>query len=1402
MRTSYESGRKARRLFRALSLHSLTAVGCLLLLSHPAAAQTVNYRSIGTAGGILYDIGDASVLIGEVVVTFGGGASLPLKTAVGAVGAGDRLVVGTGPNRENLYVLRRDSDTQVTLQSPATKNHTNDVYEFRRVFASISDWEFGRQGNLVADDFVEVGVAYNDGPFAETVTINGSTTDSTHFLKLTVADGQRHNGTAFAGAQLISGNDVKVDDDYTIIEWLVVRDWPSGKRGINPQSDFIVVRNNVLDGGSSGSHGIEVAGNNALVYNNIAYGVVTNGIKNTGSSNVFYNNTLFGQGAGTGFRASSGNPLVKNTIAVGFNTNFFQSGTCSPSCFDAASENNLSSDGTAPGANPQVDTAANLFVSTAADAEDLHLIGGNAIDTAVDLSGIFIIDIDAGVRPAGAQWDIGADELGAAAAVELMSFSATGLDDAVLLEWQTGSELDNMGFHLYRSPSEEGPYEQVTESIIPGLGSSPVGASYSYRDTGLVNGTTYFYKLEDIETTGATELHGPVSATPEVGASTDESGGSEDTEEEARILYGEPSSVSLEVTERGKRQLVLELTTGGFTAVPQSDGSVRLDIAGFTDELEPGSPRVPVKRSWVDAVAGRQVRVASVKADDVVVFSSLRPSVAETSELVAASDGVVRAERRPSKTAFVGDGLYPEDAARVVSVGFQGEEKKALVELAPLRWDAASGELLLARRLTVRLVFAGSERGERSHGGSRGRLKPRKAKHGARDVVARLLARDKGLYAVRFEDVFGSSKRRGVDVSSLSLSRQGEPVGFHVHPDKNRFAPGSSLYFVSEGASLNPFGDAAVYELERGTGGLLMPVDSADPSGASTGFYWQQQEWEENRSYQPGLLEATDLWFWDLLLAPVEKSYPFELSALAGVAEAGRLELRLQGGSDYRSRQDHHVRVRVNGNVVAEEWWEGKTPLVVTAALGPGLLREGDNTLSIENVGDSEAGRSLVLLDRFAVSYPRQLVAESGALEGTWSTSGTASVSGVGSDSYLLDVTKVPARWLESSGGGASFYAEAGRKYLAVSAGALLRPQVVRPLSSGLKDRRNRADYLVIGPSDLLQAAAPLLDLRRSQGLRTKAVPVEDVFAEFGYGEATPEAIREFLTFAYHEWQVPSVRYVLLLGDATYDPKDYLGTGVTNRVPPMMVKTWYLWTASDPAYAAVNGDDILPDVALGRLPAANQNEVRAMVDKILAYERGDATLGGRAVLIADNPDQGGDFEANAAELASGVLASRDVDQIYIRELGAATRGAIVNAFDEGSSVMSYLGHGGIVIWASENVFNMLDVASLSPQTQQPFLITVNCLNGFFHFPYFNSLSEHLLKAEGKGIVGAFSPSGLSLNGPAHRYHRALLSELDSGHHERLGDALLAAQEDYAAGGAFVDLLRFYQLLADPALTLQ
>jgi hypothetical protein len=999
-------------------------------------------------------------------------------------------------------------------------------------------------------------------------------------------------------------------------------------------------------------------------------------------------------------------------------------------------------------------------------------------------------------------------------AVELVSFEAREGDAAVLLEWETGSEVDNVGFYLYRATSESGPYELVNPSVIPGLGSSPRGARYRYVDSGLVNGRTYFYELEDLESTGVRERHGPVSATPMMGASFETP---EDAGEEAEgtslfsgasgvpgITYGEPEQTTLKVLKRSRGQVVLELITSGFYAEPQDDGSVRLSIPGFLEDWEPTTPAIPVKGTWLEAVAGRNVRITSVQARDVQAFS-LRPTSADLFEPVMLPAGTVSLARKAQKPgkAYRGSGLYPEKPARVVSIGFQGDVKKAFLELSPLRWDRSSGQLLLASRLIVTVVFKGRVAEELSLGGSRGRRHRNKDDHDERDdVIAHVVTHDDGLYGVSYEALFGN-RRQGVKTKQLNLTYQGEPVAFYVEPDDRQFRRGSVLYFVSGGEELNPYGREAVYELSLAGGGLRMSRVAASPSGsAASEYYWRTIRLEENHLFQGRLITAPDIWLWDFLLAPVTKAYPFEVDDLAATTETASLKVWIQGTTDLPAEPDHHVRIYLNGMLVEDFTVEGELAWMGEVELLPGALVEGENLLEIENVGDTGAAYSRIMLNRFEVTYPSQLVADSGQLRGRFGEPGSADVTGLTGHALIVDTTGSIPRWLTEAEvvyGGLRFQAEAGHHYLVADSNAVLTPEIRQPLPLRLQSMLYGANYVVIGPESLLPASWPLLELRQSQGLTALAVPIEQIYSEFGHGESRPEAIRDFLEHAYHHWRTPP-RYVVLLGDGTFDFKDYLGWGVENQVPPFPLKSKYLWTASDPAYASINGDDLLPDLAIGRLPAANLEEARVMVEKIVAYEKAGMGLGGRAVLVTDLPDAAaGDFVSHAEELAASLLSGRAVEKIHLDELGALeTRDSILQAFDDGASLMSYIGHGGMQLW-NHNVLRTDDVEALEYQSQQPLLLTMNCLNGYFQFPLFDSLSETLVKAEGKGAIAAFSPSGQSLDGPAHVYHRLLLAELLHADHQTLGDAILAAQAKFAETSGFPDLLSIYHLFGDPGM---
>ncbi|MFC1591750.1 GEVED domain-containing protein [Thermodesulfobacteriota bacterium] len=104
--------------------------------------------------------------------------------------------------------------------------------------------------------------------------------------------------------------------------------------------------------------------------------------------------------------------------------------------------------------------------------------------------------------------------------IELSSLTATPSDSKVIISWTTESEIDNTGFNLHRSTRTDAGYSQINTGLIAARGTPNQGSTYSYTDEAVTNGTTYYYQLEDIDATGKSTMHGPVSATPDTGAST------------------------------------------------------------------------------------------------------------------------------------------------------------------------------------------------------------------------------------------------------------------------------------------------------------------------------------------------------------------------------------------------------------------------------------------------------------------------------------------------------------------------------------------------------------------------------------------------------------------------------------------------------------------------------------------------------------------------------------------------------------------------------------------------------------------------------------------------------------------------------------------------------------------
>ena len=119
--------------------------------------------------------------------------------------------------------------------------------------------------------------------------------------------------------------------------------------------------------------------------------------------------------------------------------------------------------------------------------------GGTYVDTIVGELVIYyyIIVADDGVNPSGHSDEVNADS---ALPVELSSFTAQRRSNKIILEWTTQSEVNHLGWNIYRSENRKGPFIKVNQSLIKAKGQA---ASYQYIDENITPGQTYFYYLED-----------------------------------------------------------------------------------------------------------------------------------------------------------------------------------------------------------------------------------------------------------------------------------------------------------------------------------------------------------------------------------------------------------------------------------------------------------------------------------------------------------------------------------------------------------------------------------------------------------------------------------------------------------------------------------------------------------------------------------------------------------------------------------------------------------------------------------------------------------------------------------------------------------------------------------------
>ncbi|MFH0882076.1 MAG: type IX secretion system sortase PorU, partial [bacterium] len=372
-------------------------------------------------------------------------------------------------------------------------------------------------------------------------------------------------------------------------------------------------------------------------------------------------------------------------------------------------------------------------------------------------------------------------------------------------------------------------------------------------------------------------------------------------------------------------------------------------------------------------------------------------------------------------------------------------------------------------------------------------------------------------------------------------------------------------------------------------------------------------------------------------------------------------------------------------------------------------------------------------------------------------------------------------------------------RYLALSEGHFLSP-VSMAISGfggteypqGLRSSGNGAEYLIITHREFFDACAPLeAFVEQRDTIDVMRVDINNIYQEFAGGLFDPTAIRDFLAWAVSNWQTPPTT-VLFVGDGDYDYRNIISNADKNWVPPYengteCTDTWYSRFGTS-----------YPQLVSGRLPVESTSQVNTYLENLISYESNPdyGPWRSRMVLVADDEyEDVGVVSWNTTHMIEAETFSReeapqymDIRKIYIGTYPTEfdpTTGArrkpkatndLITAINEGTLVVSFIGHGNAHIWTHESVFvDSRDDKLINAGDRLPIYVAATCNWGYWDRPENLSFPEILVFRDG-GSIGIVTATRKTYVNSNDRFSTAFFAEFfDRTQPHRLGESLMLAQ---------------------------
>jgi hypothetical protein len=372
---------------------------------------------------------------------------------------------------------------------------------------------------------------------------------------------------------------------------------------------------------------------------------------------------------------------------------------------------------------------------------------------------------------------------------------------------------------------------------------------------------------------------------------------------------------------------------------------------------------------------------------------------------------------------------------------------------------------------------------------------------------------------------------------------------------------------------------------------------------------------------------------------------------------------------------------------------------------------------------------------------------------------------------------------------------------------------------------------LIVTHPDFKEEAIRLANHRNSySGLSTLVATTNEIYNEFSSGRQDVTAIRDFTKYLFDK-NPTALKALLLFGKTSYD---YKNLTINNRI---FVPTYesrnslhpLLTYSSDDYFAFLEesegswfeepAETHSMDIGVGRLPVKTKAEAKTVVDKIITYDTDLKSTGPwrkTITFVADDGNVADGFtsihQAQANTLAEFIESSSpsfDPKKIFIGTY-AKTVGPsgetipqanqdIVKAFNEGSLIINFTGHGSERVWCDERIFDEVAITKLENKLF-PFLVTATCEFGRQDDPVLISSAELCVLQKNGGAIGLVttarpvnSSTNFSLN---EAFYQAFL-QTNNNNYQTIGEIFRQTKNNSISGVSN----RNFSLIGDPSLTL-